>query len=162
MEPSRGGEEAHRARRNTRSARSPSVIATMTTLRGGRRGLLASPPTKTRRPSRRGVAMLPARRSTTKKCRGRPRCRLPVAQKCRRRDSRRQPRATRRWARARVKQLALPERTSGRSVLGGAQMSGFSTADRKFISIVRRAQMVSAGDNEIYIGSSLRGVIPYV
>jgi hypothetical protein len=42
------------------------------------------------------------------------------------------------------------------------QLSGFSTADSKFISIVRRAQMVSAGDNWIYTGLGLRGVIPYV
>jgi hypothetical protein len=41
-------------------------------------------------------------------------------------------------------------------------MSGFSSADSKFISIVRRAQMVSAGDNGIYTSSGLRGVIPYV
>jgi hypothetical protein len=34
--------------------------------------------------------------------------------------------------------------------------------DSKFISIVRRARMVSAGDNGIYTGSGLRGVIPYV
>jgi hypothetical protein len=41
-------------------------------------------------------------------------------------------------------------------------MSGFSTADSKFLSIVRRARMVSVGDNGIYTGSGLRGVIPYV
>jgi hypothetical protein len=41
-------------------------------------------------------------------------------------------------------------------------VSGFSTAGSKFLSIVRRAQMVSARDNGIYIGSGLRGVIPYV
>jgi hypothetical protein len=41
-------------------------------------------------------------------------------------------------------------------------MSGFSTAGSKFISIVRRARMVSAGDNGIYTGLGLRGVIPYV
>jgi hypothetical protein len=41
-------------------------------------------------------------------------------------------------------------------------LSGFSTAGSKFLSIVRRARMVSAGDNEIYTGSGLRGVIPYV
>jgi hypothetical protein len=44
----------------------------------------------------------------------------------------------------------------------GHTVSGFSTAESKFISIVRRARMVSAGDNGIYIGSGLRGVIPYV
>jgi hypothetical protein len=43
-----------------------------------------------------------------------------------------------------------------------AQVSGFSTTSSKFISIVRRARMVSAGDNMIYTGSGLRGVIPYV
>jgi hypothetical protein len=56
--------------------------------------------------------MLPARRSTGAKCQGLPRRRLPAVQKCRRRDSCRRPRATRRWAWAHVKQLALPERTS--------------------------------------------------
>jgi hypothetical protein len=44
----------------------------------------------------------------------------------------------------------------------GRQLSGFSTVDSKFLSIVRRARMVSAGDNGIYTGSGLRGVIPYV
>jgi hypothetical protein len=34
-------------------------------------------------------------------------------------------------------------------------LSGFSTADSKFISIVHQAQMVSAGDNEIYTGSGI-------
>jgi hypothetical protein len=42
------------------------------------------------------------------------------------------------------------------------QLSGFSTADSKFISIMRRARMVSVGDNRIYTGSGLRGVIPYL
>jgi hypothetical protein len=42
------------------------------------------------------------------------------------------------------------------------QLLGFSTTGSKFISIVRRAQMVSAGDNGIYTCSGLRGVIPYV
>jgi hypothetical protein len=42
------------------------------------------------------------------------------------------------------------------------QLSGFSTTGSKFISIVRRARMVSAGDNGIYTGSGLRGVITYV
>jgi hypothetical protein len=41
-------------------------------------------------------------------------------------------------------------------------VSGFSTAGNKFLSIVRQARMVSAGDNEIYTGSGLRGVIPYI
>jgi hypothetical protein len=41
-------------------------------------------------------------------------------------------------------------------------VSGFSTAGTKFMSIVRRSRMVSSGDNEIYTGSGLRGVIPYV
>jgi hypothetical protein len=36
------------------------------------------------------------------------------------------------------------------------QLSGFSTAGSKFISIVHRAQMVSAGDNGVYTGSGLR------
>jgi hypothetical protein len=34
-------------------------------------------------------------------------------------------------------------------------ISGLSTADSKFLSIVRRARMVSAGDNKIYTGSGL-------
>jgi hypothetical protein len=42
------------------------------------------------------------------------------------------------------------------------QLSGFSTAGNKFIWIVCRARMVSAGDNRVYTGSGLRGVIPYV
>jgi hypothetical protein len=35
------------------------------------------------------------------------------------------------------------------------QLSGFSTASSKFISIVCRARMVSAGDKGIYTGSGL-------
>jgi hypothetical protein len=42
------------------------------------------------------------------------------------------------------------------------QLSGFSTAGSKFISIVRQARMVSVGDNKSYTGSGLQGVIPYV
>jgi hypothetical protein len=42
------------------------------------------------------------------------------------------------------------------------QLSGFATADSKFLLIVRRARMVSSGDNGVYTGSGLRGVIPYV
>jgi hypothetical protein len=42
------------------------------------------------------------------------------------------------------------------------QLSGFSTVGSKFLSIVRRARMVSAGDNGVYTGLGLRGVIPYV
>jgi hypothetical protein len=44
----------------------------------------------------------------------------------------------------------------------GGGVSGFTTAGSKFLSIVRRARMVSSGDNEVYTGSGLRGVIPYV
>jgi hypothetical protein len=43
-----------------------------------------------------------------------------------------------------------------------APLSGFSTAGSKFLLIVRRARMVSAGDNGIYTGSGLRRVIPYI
>jgi hypothetical protein len=43
-----------------------------------------------------------------------------------------------------------------------AGVSGFFTAGSKFLSVVRRARMVSIGDNKIYTGSGLRGVIPYV
>jgi hypothetical protein len=32
---------------------------------------------------------------------------------------------------------------------GGGRLSGFSTTGSKFVSIVRRARMVSTGDNEI-------------
>jgi hypothetical protein len=45
---------------------------------------------------------------------------------------------------------------------GGRGPSGFFTTGSKFLSIVRRSRMVSVGDNEIYTGSGLRGVIPYV
>jgi hypothetical protein len=72
---------------------------------------------KTRCLNHRGAATLPARWSTGATCRGRPRRHLPVALKCHRCDSRRRPRATGLWARARDKQLALPERTSGRPAL---------------------------------------------
>jgi hypothetical protein len=41
-------------------------------------------------------------------------------------------------------------------------VSEFSTAGSKSMSIVRRAWMVSSGDNGDYTGSGLRGVIPYV
>jgi hypothetical protein len=42
------------------------------------------------------------------------------------------------------------------------QLSGFATAGSKFLSIMRRARMVSLGDNGVSTGSGLRGVIPYV
>jgi hypothetical protein len=42
------------------------------------------------------------------------------------------------------------------------QLLGFSTIGSKFLSIVRRARMVSAGDNGVYTGLGLRRVIPYV
>jgi hypothetical protein len=41
-------------------------------------------------------------------------------------------------------------------------VSGFSTAGSKFLSIVCRARMVSAGDNRVYTSSGLQGVIPYI
>jgi hypothetical protein len=41
-------------------------------------------------------------------------------------------------------------------------LSGFSTVDSKFLSIMCQARMVSAGDDGVYTGSGLRGVIPYV
>jgi hypothetical protein len=80
-------------------------------------GDVASPPMKTRRWSRRGAVMLPARRWTGAICRGHPRRRLPAPLKCHNRGGRRRPRATRKWARARDKQLALPKRTSDRFAL---------------------------------------------
>jgi hypothetical protein len=86
-------------------------------IRGGRWGSVASPSMKTRRRSRRGAATSPARRLSGATCRGRPRHRLPAAPKCRHRGGHRRTRATRMWARARDKQLALPERTSDRSTL---------------------------------------------
>jgi hypothetical protein len=42
------------------------------------------------------------------------------------------------------------------------QLSRFSTAGSKFLSIVCQSRMVSVGDNGVYTGSGLRGVIPYV
>jgi hypothetical protein len=106
-----------RVRCSTKSARSPSAIGTTTASRGGRRGSVVSPPMKIRRRSRRGAATNPARRWTGATCRGRPRRHFPAPQKCHHRDSRIRPRMIRKWARARVQQLALPERISGRSVL---------------------------------------------
>jgi hypothetical protein len=44
--------------------------------------------------------------------------------------------------------------------LPGAPTVGFSTAGRKFLSIVRRAWMVSTRDNEVFAGLGLRRVIP--
>jgi hypothetical protein len=41
-------------------------------------------------------------------------------------------------------------------------VSGFSTAGSKYLSIVRRARMLSTGDDKFYTSSGLRGVIPYV
>jgi hypothetical protein len=41
-------------------------------------------------------------------------------------------------------------------------MSGFFIVGSKFLSFVRRARMVSTGDNGVYTGSGLRGVIPYI
>jgi hypothetical protein len=35
------------------------------------------------------------------------------------------------------------------------QLSGFATTGSKFLSIVRRARMVSSGDNRVYTGSGL-------
>jgi hypothetical protein len=43
---------------------------------------------------------------------------------------------------------------------GMSSLSGFSTTSSKFLSIVRRARMVSAGDNGVYTGTGLRGVRP--
>jgi hypothetical protein len=42
------------------------------------------------------------------------------------------------------------------------QLSGFSTAGSRFLSIACRARMVSVEDNMVYTGSGLQGVIPYV
>jgi hypothetical protein len=41
-------------------------------------------------------------------------------------------------------------------------VSGFATAGSKFLSIMHWARMVSSGNNGVYTGSGLRGVIPYV
>jgi hypothetical protein len=70
---------------------------------------------KIRHRSRRGAVTLPARWLIEVRCRGRPRRRLPAPQRCRHHGDRRRPHVTRMWARARNKQLALPENTSGRS-----------------------------------------------
>jgi hypothetical protein len=43
-----------------------------------------------------------------------------------------------------------------------ANCRGSLPPDSKFVSIVCRARMVSTGDNGIYSGLGLRGVIPYV
>jgi hypothetical protein len=72
---------------------------------------------KTRHRSRRAAATLPAWQWTGATCRGRPRRRLHAPLKCHHRGDRRRPRLTRRCTRARDRQLALPERTSGRSAL---------------------------------------------
>jgi hypothetical protein len=61
--------------------------------------------------------MSPVPRLTGATYQGRPRRLLLAASRCHRRSSRRRPRATRPWARARVRRLAPPERTSGRSAL---------------------------------------------
>jgi hypothetical protein len=110
--------EKRRAARKTqhKNARSPSAIETTTTSRGGRRGSVASPLMKIHRWSRRGAATLPARRWIGVRCRCRPCRRLLAPQKCRHHGGRRWPRAIRMWARARDKQLALPEKISGPSV----------------------------------------------
>jgi hypothetical protein len=105
------------ARRITKNVRSPRTIETTTASRGGRWGSVASPPMNIRHRSRRGAATYPVRRWTGAICRGRPRRRLPTPPKCHHRVGRRRPHATRMWARARDKQLALPERTSGRFAL---------------------------------------------
>jgi hypothetical protein len=70
---------------------------------------------RTRRPSRRGAVMSPARRSTGPICRGRPRRRRPASLKCRRHAGRGRQGATRLWARAHVRWLPSPKWTSGRS-----------------------------------------------
>jgi hypothetical protein len=44
----------------------------------------------------------------------------------------------------------------------GTHLSGFSTAGSKSMSVVRQPRMVSSGDDGVYTGSGLRGVIPYV
>jgi hypothetical protein len=80
-------------------------------------GSVASPPTKVRHRSRRGVATWPARRWIGATCWGRPRRRLPAPQNCHRQGGHRWPRTTRMLARARDQQLAPPERTSGRPAL---------------------------------------------
>jgi hypothetical protein len=111
---------ALRTRHSTRSARSPSAIVTTTATKGERRGSLASPPMKTRRPSLRGAEMLPVRRSTGATCRGHPRQRLPVTLKCRRRASRRRLGATRPWVRAHVRWLPCPRGLADSSPSRGA------------------------------------------
>jgi hypothetical protein len=95
--------------------------------------------------------MLPAWRSTGAKCWGRPRRHLPAAQKCHRRDSRRWPHATRRWARARV-----PERTSGRSTLSWPSGTGAFDSQRsapRQADPPRRSEERSASARQLYEGS---------
>jgi hypothetical protein len=42
------------------------------------------------------------------------------------------------------------------------QLSGFTTIVSKFLSIVRRARMVTSGDDGVYTGSGFQRVILYV
>jgi hypothetical protein len=103
--------------RATKNARSPSAIEMKTASRGGRRGSVATPLMKICRRRRCGVATYPAQRWIGATCRGHPCRRLPAPPRCHHRGGRRRPGTTRMWARTRDKQFALPERTSGRSVL---------------------------------------------
>jgi hypothetical protein len=154
--PQRRGGAPH-AKRITRNARSPSVIKTITTSRGGRRGSVASPPMKTRRRSRRGAVTSPARRLIGATCWGCPRCRLPATPRCRHRVGHRRPRVTRMWARARDKQLALPERTSGRSALAWRPVGRAPPSRREprpaKLTPPRRSEQRSAPVCQLYDGS---------
>jgi hypothetical protein len=112
---------------------------------------------KTHHPSRRGAAMSPVRRSARATCRGQPRRRLPAALKFRRHDSRRRLWVTRLWARPHVKQLALPERTSGRSGLtrrtAGRAPSSPRNPHLSKPTPPRRSEERSASAHQLYDGS---------
>jgi hypothetical protein len=112
---------------------------------------------KTHHTSRRGAATPLARRSTGATCRGSPCRRLPAAWKCRRHDNHRQPCTTRLWARARVKQLALPERTSRQSALAWhpAEQAPRSCRDPHPVKPTppRRSEERSASARQLYDGS---------
>jgi hypothetical protein len=105
-------------------SKTPKAIAMITTPRGRRRGSWASPLRRTRRQSRRGVAMSPAWRSTGATCRGHPRRRYLAALKCHRRAGRGRRGATRLRARAHVRRLPHPSGPAVGPLLCGAQRDG--------------------------------------
>jgi hypothetical protein len=111
---------------------------------------------RTRRPSRHGAAMSPARRLTGATCRGRHRRRRPVALKCRRRAGHRRLGATRQWARARVRWLPRPRGSADGSLPCGAQRMGASKPQRsapRQVDPLRRSEERPASIRQLYDGS---------